>query len=412
MHLHLWTAQFRQTSWIALRAIRRNLLRSCLTALGIIIGVAAVVAMVALGNGAQASITQKISALGENLLTVFAGNNRTGGVSAGTGSANSLTVEDAVAIGREVAEVQSISPEVSAQIQVLANGRNWGTTLAGVSPEYLAIRNWQLGAGTFIDAAHTRGAARVAVLGSKVALELFGPLDPVGQTIRVGNVPFQVIGTLQSKGAGFGGQNQDDRLLIPYTTAMRRVTGDRYLRTVNDQVKAAALMPAAQRQITMLLRQRHRLLEGQADDFSIFNQKDIADTVGSVAGIIKLLLGAVSGLSLLVGGIGIMNIMLVSVTERTREIGIRMAVGAQSGAIQLQFLMEALTLSLLGGTVGVILGILVSRIVAGQFNFPFVVSPASIALAFGVSFAIGVFFGIFPAIKAARLDPIIALRFE
>jgi len=410
--LHALLVQSWQTVFIALRALRRNKLRSGLTALGIIIGVAAVVAMVAVGNGAQASITKQVSALGENLLTVFAGSKRSGGVSSGLGSASAITLADTEAIAREVADVVAVSPEVSSTAQAIANGRNWSTSVVGESPEYLQIRDWKLAGGSMFTEREVRSAAKVAVIGSKTALELFGPLNPVGQSVRVKNIPFVIIGVLESKGAGMGGQNQDDRLIIPYTTAMKRITGDRYLRSVNIQIRSSERMEIAQQQISSLLRQRHRLTAGQTDDFNIFNQKDIADTVSSVTGIVKLLLGAISSLSLVVGGIGIMNIMLVSVTERTREIGIRIAVGAQPSAIQLQFLIEAITLSLLGGLIGVILGVGVSHAIGMVSSFQAIVTVDSVFLAFGVSFAIGVFFGFYPARKAAALDPIDALRYE
>ncbi len=409
---HMFLIQSWQTLFIALRALRRNKLRSSLTALGIIIGVAAVVAMVAVGNGAQARITKQVAALGENLLTVFAGSKSSGGVNSGLGSASTITLADTEAIAREIADVVAVSAEDSTSAQAIANGRNWSTTVAGESPQYLQIRDWKLTAGSMFTDREVRSAAKVAVIGSKTALELFGPINPVGQSVRVKNIPFVIIGILASKGAGMGGQNQDDRIIIPYTTAMKRVTGDRYLRSVNLQIRASDRMEIAQAQITSLLRQRHRLTAGQNDDFNIFNQKDIADTVSSVTGIVKLLLGAISSLSLVVGGIGIMNIMLVSVTERTREIGIRIAVGAQPSAIQLQFLIEAVTLSLLGGFVGVILGIIGAQLVGMVSTFQPIVTPESILLAFGVSFAIGVFFGFYPARKASALDPIVALRYE
>jgi len=400
------------TAMIALRALRRNKLRSGLTALGIIIGVASVVAMVAVGNGAQARIEAQVSALGQNLLSIFAGSRRSGGVNSGLGSASSMTLADADAIRREVTDVAAISPEDSTTAQAIANGRNWSTTVAGESPDYLKIRDWKLASGSMFTDREVRSAAKVAVIGSKTANELFGPLNPIGQTVRVQGIPFVIIGLLESKGAGMGGQNQDDRILIPYTTAMKRVTGDKYLRSINVQIVSADRMDVAQQQITALLRQRHRLTADRDNDFNIFNQKEIADTVSSISRIITLLLGAISGISLVVGGIGIMNIMLVSVTERTREIGIRIAVGAQPGDIRLQFLIEAITLSLLGGIIGVLFGVGASRLVAVVANFNAIVSVSSILLAFGVSFVIGVFFGFYPARKAAALDPIDALRYE
>ncbi len=400
------------TSMIALRALRRNKLRSSLTALGIIIGVASVVAMVAVGNGAQARIESKVAALGQNLLTIFAGSRRSGGVNSGLGSASAITLADANAIRMEVTDVVAISPEVSTSAQAIANGRNWSTSVMGESPDYLKIRDWNLDSGSMFTDREVRSAAKVAVIGSKTARELFGPLDPVGQTLRIKNIPFVIIGLLASKGAGMGGQNQDDRVIIPFTTAMKRVTGDKYLRSVNVQVVSSERMEVAQQQIASLLRQRHHLGAGRDDDFNIFNQKEIADTVGSISRIITLLLGAIGGISLLVGGIGIMNIMLVSVTERTREIGIRIAIGAQPGDIRLQFLIEAITLSLLGGLIGVLMGVGISQLIGLVADFKAIVSTGSIILAFSVSSAIGIFFGLYPASKAAALDPIDALRYE
>ena len=405
--LQIW-----QTALIALRALRRNKMRSMLTALGIIIGVASVVAMVAVGNGAQARITSQVSALGQNLLMVFAGSKKSGGVNSGLGSASAITLADAAAIQREVPDVAAVSPEVSVTAQAIANGRNWSTTVVGESQDYLRIRDWKLAAGSMFNESDIRSAAKIAVIGSKTANELFGPLNPVGQSVRIKNIPFTIIGLLESKGAGMGGANQDDRILIPYTTAMKRLTGDRYLRSVNVQIRSSDRMDIAQQQISSLLRQRHRLTSTQGDDFNIFNQKEIADTVNSISKIITLLLGSIAGISLVVGGIGIMNIMLVSVTERTREIGIRIAVGAEPGDIRLQFLIEAVTLSLLGGLIGVLCGVGASHLVGMFADFKAVVSTGSILLAFGVSSAIGIFFGFYPAHKAAALDPIVALRYE
>jgi putative ABC transport system permease protein len=405
--LQIW-----QTTLIALRALRRNKMRSMLTALGIIIGVASVVAMVAVGNGAQARITSQVSALGQNLLTVFAGSKKSGGVNSGLGSASAITLADAEAIQREVPDVAAVSPEVSVTAQAIASGRNWSTTVVGESQDYLRIRDWKLAAGSMFNESDIRSAAKIAVIGSKTANELFGPLNPVGQSVRIKNIPFTIIGLLESKGAGMGGANQDDRILIPYTTAMKRLTGDRYLRSVNVELRSSDRMDIAQQQITSLLRQRHRLISDQSDDFNIFNQKEIADTVNSISKIITLLLGSIAGISLVVGGIGIMNIMLVSVTERTREIGIRIAVGAQPGDIRLQFLIEAVTLSLLGGLIGVLCGVGASHLVGTFADFKAVVSSGSIILAFGVSSVIGIFFGFYPAHKAAALDPIMALRYE
>jgi len=397
---------------IALRALRRNKMRSILTALGIIIGVGAVVAMVAVGNGAQAKIESQVAALGQNLLIVFAGNRKSGGVNSGLGTASSLTLEDAAAIAREALDVVAVSPEISTTAQVIANGRNWSTSILGESPDYLQIREWELSAGAMFSERDVRAASKVAVIGPKTANQLFGPINPVGQTVRVKNIPFIIIALLTSKGAGMGGNDQDDRIIIPYTTAMKRLTGDKTLRSLNVQVSSAERMTRAQEAITNLLRQRHRLLPGKENDYNILNQKEIADTVGNISRVITLMLGSIAGMSLVVGGIGIMNIMLVSVTERTREIGIRIAVGAQGMDIMLQFLIEAITLSLFGGTIGVLVGIGASRLTAVFAGFDAIVSTDSIVLAFSVSFAIGVFFGIYPARKAAALNPIDALRYE
>ena len=401
------------TALTALRALRRNKLRSSLTALGIIIGVFAVVVMVALGNGARATIQAQVAGLGQNMLVVFAGSRRTGGVSGGMGSASAITLGDADALRHEVPDVIAASPEVTTTAQAIANGRNWSTTIAGEAPEYLLIRDWDLASGSMFTDREVRSAAKVAVLGDKTAHELFGVLDPVGQILRIGNTPFVIIGVLTSKGAGVGGgQNQDDRVVIPFTTAMKRITGDKYLRSVSLEIGTAERIPIAQDQITQLLRQRHRTLPDDPDDFNIFNQQEIAKTVNTVTSTLTLLLGAIAGLSLVVGGIGIMNIMLVSVTERTREIGIRIAVGAQPGDIRIQFLIEAITLSLLGGLVGVLLGLGVTQLIAAMSTFKPIVTMGSIILAFSVSFCIGVFFGFYPARRASLMDPIDALRYE
>ena len=401
-----------RTARLALRALRRNKLRSSLTGLGIIIGVAAVVAMVAIGNGARASIESKVSSLGQNLLLVFAGSSRGGGVNGGLGSASTLTLADAEAMGKEVPDVIAVSPEVRTAGQAIANGHNWSTQISGESAQYLSIRSWDVAAGTMFTDRDVRTAAKVAVIGSKTAAQLFGAENPVGRVVRVKSIPFVIIGLLTSKGAGMGGNNQDDILIVPYTTAMKRLTGDKSLKSVNLEISGAGRMATAQEQITNLLRQRHNLPADKDDDFSILNQKEIADTVGTISTVITLLLGSVAGISLLVGGIGIMNIMLVSVTERTREIGIRIAVGAQPQDILLQFLIEAVTLSLLGGGIGVLIGFGAARLASLLVGFDAVVSPGSVLLAFSVSAAIGIFFGFYPARRAAAMDPIEALRYE
>jgi putative ABC transport system permease protein len=400
------------TALAALRALRRNTLRSSLTALGIIIGVFAVIAMTAIGNGASAHIKAQVAGLGQNMLMVLAGSRHSNGVNSGLGSASVVTLQDAEAIRQEVSDVVALSPEVTTTAQAIANGRNWSTNIAGEAPEFLIIRDWSLVSGSMFTEQEVRSAAKVAVLGQKTAQELFDALDPVGQTVRVGNMPFVIIGVLASKGAGVGGQDQDDRIIVPFTTVMKRITGDEYLRSIYLEVGDASRMLIAEDEVSRLLRQRHRLLAGMADDFNIFNQKEIADTVDSVTSSLTLLLAAIAGLSLLVGGIGIMNIMLVSVTERTREIGIRIAVGAQPGDIRTQFLIEAVTLSLLGGLIGVLLGIGAAQLASVITSFKAIVTVDSVLLAFSVSFAIGVFFGFYPARRASLLDPIEALRYE
>jgi len=401
-----------RTSRLALRALRRNKLRSSLTGLGIIIGVAAVVAMVAIGNGARASIESRVSALGQNLLMVFAGSSRNGGVNAGLGSANTLTLADAEAMGREVPDVIAVSPEVRSAGQAIANGHNWSTQISGESAAYLTIRNWNLAAGTMFTERDVRTAAKVAVIGSKTATQLFGSENPIGHVVRVKSIPFVIIGLLTSKGAGMGGNNQDDILIVPYTTAMKRLTGDKYLKSVNLQISSAKRMATAQEQITNLLRQRHNLAAGRENDFSILNQKEIADTVGTISTIITLLLGSVAGISLLVGGIGIMNIMLVSVTERTREIGIRRALGARRRDIITQFLVETVLLSGTGGIIGVLLGVVIPFLVSHIAGMKTIVTFWSPPLAFGISALVGVVFGIYPALRAAKMDPVEALRHE
>ncbi len=397
----------------AASSLVRHKLRSLLTTLGVIIGVAAVIALVAVGNGAQAKVASDIASLGQNLLLVFAGNRRSaGGVSSGLGGAP-MTLDDAQAIQREVIGVTGISPEVRTSGQAVANGQNWSTSVIGVSGDYLAIRQWTLSGGVMFTPAEERAVAKLGVIGSKLATQLFGAnVDPIGQTVRIKNIPFLIVGTLTSKGANLGGQDQDDVLLIPYTSAMRRLTGDTTLRTIDVQVASNDQMNAAQEQIESLLRQRHRLRKDQTNDFNILNQAELAQTAGNITKVLTLLLGAIASVSLVVGGIGIMNIMLVSVTERTREIGIRLAIGAQGRDVLWQFLLEAVLLSCLGGVIGIGIGVGGARLVTVVSGFQTFVSSSAVAFAFGFSAAIGIFFGFYPARKAARLDPIDALRYE
>ncbi len=397
----------------AAHSLVRHKMRSLLTTLGVIIGVAAVIVLVAAGDGARATVTGEIASLGRNLLLVFAGSRRGGGgVSSGLGGAQ-LSLEDARALGREVLGVAAWSPEVRTGAQAVTAGQNWNTTVLGVSGDYLGIRQWALASGVMFTPAEERAVAKVGVIGSKLATQLFGEgRDPVGQTVRVRNIPFLVVGALSSKGANLGGQDQDDVLLVPWTSALRRLTGDTRLRVVNVQVADDDGMAAAQEQVEALLRQRHRLRPGQADDFSVLNQAELAATAGRVTRVLTLLLGAIASVSLLVGGIGIMNIMLVSVTERTREIGIRLAVGARGRDILWQFLLEAVLLSAGGGAIGLGLGVGAARLVTAASGFTMPVSAGAVVFAAGFSAAVGVFFGFYPARQAARLDPIEALRYE
>ena len=399
------------TAMIALRALRRNKLRSILTALGIIIGVASVVAMVAVGNGARNKIQGEVSALGQNLLLVFAGNKRSAGVNSGLGSAASITLQDAEAIKDEVRDIVAMSPEVWTNAQAIASGRNWSTTISGVAPEYLGVRDWPVSAGAMFTDREVRSAAKVAVIGSKTANELFGAINPIGQTVRINNSPFVITGQLSSKGAGLGNNNQDDRIVLPYTTVMKRLTGEKSVKLLNIRINDASRMETAQQQITALLRQRHRTPVGEGNDFNILNQKEIADKVANISGIITMMLGAIAGMSLLVGGIGIMNIMLVSVTERTREIGIRMAVGAQGSDILLQFLIEAASICLIGAVIALVIARALVE-VARHYLPQVALSPSVVLLALVVAIVTGIVSGFLPAWRAARMSPVEALRNE
>ena len=397
---------------IALRALRRNKLRTLLTMLGIIIGVAAVIAMVSIGNGAKAQVEERIANLGENVILILSGNTSRAGVRSGLGGSPTLTIEDAEAIEREVAGVSAISPEVRTSTQVISGNQNWNTTVLGESPDYLDIRQWRLADGAVFAEQDIRGANKVALIGSTIADQLFGEEDPLGQVIRIKHAPFVVVGLLVTKGLSVTGSDQDDVVIIPYTSAMKRLTGATTMRAINVQVESPEIIEQVQQEITDLLRQRHRIQDDRDDDFVVRNQQEIAEAATATSRTMTVLLGAIASVSLMVGGIGIMNIMLVSVTERTREIGIRMAVGARGRDILRQFLIEAITLSSIGGLLGVGLGVAVSRILSALAEWPTLTSPESVVIAFVVSAAIGVFFGYYPARKAANLDPIDALRYE
>jgi len=397
---------------MALRALRRNKLRSALTALGIIIGVGAVIAMVGIGNGAKSQVEAQIASLGQNVILVFAGNWSSSGARSGWGSAGTMMVDDALAIAREVPGVISVSPEVRDHQQILAEGMNWYTTILGEGPDYLDIRQWPLQVGAMFTDQDVRGTTKVCIIGKTIVEQIFPNDDPVGRVLRIRNIPFKVLGVLAPKGLSVMGTDQDDVVIIPYTSEMKRVSRRTNLSSINVECASQDFSDIVQRGISDLLRQRHRLGTGRDDDFTIRGQQEIADTFTATSRVMTVLLGAIVSVSLIVGGIGIMNIMLVSVTERTREIGIRMAVGAHGRDILLQFLIEAITLSSLGGVIGIAMGIGSAKLLSAIAGWPTLVSATSVALAFLFSAAVGVFFGFYPARKASNLDPIDALRYE
>jgi putative ABC transport system permease protein len=397
---------------VAFRALRRNKLRTALTMLGIIIGVAAVIAMVGIGNGAKAQVQARIAALGQNVIQVFSGSVSRSGVHSGFGGAGTLTVEDAQAIEKEVPGAIAVSPEVRSGAQVMAGNNNWSTQIMGESVDYPSIRQWDLADGTMFTDLDVRSAAKVCVLGKTVADNLFPEDDPIGKIVRIRNVPTKVLGVLKAKGASMFGSDQDDMILVPYTTGMKRFAGVTMLRVILVQAADADQINDVQSGIAALLRQRHRIQPNADDDFILRNQQEIADTMTATTDVMTALLAAIASVSLLVGGIGIMNIMLVSVTERTREIGIRMAVGARGRDILLQFLIEAVVLSSTGGILGILGGVGGAKLITMIKQWPTLVSPQSIIIAFAFSAAVGVFFGFYPARKASQLDPIDALRYE
>ncbi|MEI6562639.1 MAG: ABC transporter permease [Verrucomicrobiota bacterium] len=397
---------------IAFRALRRNKMRSVLTALGIIIGVGAVIAMTGVGNGAKSQVEAQIASLGQNVVLVFSGGMSPNGLRTGWGGAGTLKITDAEAIEREIPNVTIVSPEIRTNAQVVAGNQNWMTQILGESADYFDLRQWPLEEGASFTAQDVRSTSKVAVIGKTVAKTLYGSESPLGQIIRIKNVPFIILGVLSSKGLSVMGSDQDDVIILPYTSAMKRVAGVTTLRGINIQVANAKDMAPAQQQIIALLRQAHGIRPGKDDDFTVRSQEEIAAMATATSKIMSLLLGAIASVSLVVGGIGIMNIMLVSVTERTREIGIRMAVGAHGRDILLQFLIEAVALSSLGGIIGILLGLGSSRLIATLAGWPIATSMSSIATAFLFSAAVGIFFGFYPAKKASQLDPIEALRYE
>ncbi len=398
---------------IAIRALKRNFLRSILTMLGIIIGVAAVISGVSLGTGAKAQVEKSVASMGQNILTVFSGNMQRGGFGRGMGSTPNLTREDYEALRREITGVAGVSPEVRTFATVAFGSANQQTQVLGVGEDYVMARSWPFRSGQNFTDSDVRSGNKVCLLGTTASKTLFGEgADPVGQIVRIKGGPYQVMGLLESKGANTFGSDQDDIVLVPWTSAQKRLTGDTMFRSFTVSAESPGAMTDVQNQITELLRQRHKIVPPREDDFTVRNQQELADFATQTSRVMTVVISAIAGISLLVGGIGIMNIMLVSVTERTREIGIRLAVGGRGSDVMWQFLAEAILLSLAGGALGIAIGIWASKIITELSAFPTLVSPTSIVIAFSVSAAIGIVFGFFPALKAARLDPIEALRYE
>jgi len=413
---------------IAFRALLRNKMRAILTMLGVIFGVGAVITTVSLGDGARVMVQQQIATMGENVMLIFAGDFRRGGVSSGSGSSSTLTLEDMRAIQREIPGVRNVSPEVRTSRQVIAGNLNTSTSIVGASTEYFAIRSWTLKDGSFFTEQDISVANKVAVIGSVAAKNLFEGGSPVGQVVRVsmggggfgggggaggGSIPFTIIGELNAKGSSPGSFiDYDDCIIIPYTTAMKRLMNTTSLRGINVQTETMEIMPSVATQLTNLFRQTHRIAPGRPDDFTIRSQEEMASVMNQTQDTMRSLLGGVAIVSLLVGGIGIMNIMLVSVTERTREIGIRMALGARPRDVMAQFLIEAVTLSCTGGFLGITAGVIASRVLTELNGWPTITSPQTMLISFLCSAVVGIFFGFYPARKASRLDPIEALRYE
>lgn len=401
-----------ETIRIAVDSLLRQKTRAVLTMLGIIIGVGAVIAMVAVGQGAQSAVEAQIASLGTNVLMVIPGATSQGGVSAGAGAAVTLKEDDVEAIRERCPSVSAVSPATRTVRQVVAGSLNWSTVIQGGNTDFFAIRDWKLQSGGFFTEQDVRGATKVCVIGQTVVDNLFPNEDPVGKTIRIAKLPFQVVGTLQPKGQNAMGQDQDDLIIAPFSTVQRKIQGIDYVGMILASAVSKQAMTEAQAEITDLLRIRHKLQPWEDNDFIIRTQSDIASAATATSSIMTMLLGSIASVSLIVGGIGIMNIMLVSVTERTREIGIRMSIGARRSDILQQFLIEAVALSVLGGLIGVALGLMSSNLISKFAGWPVFVSPTSVAAAFFFSGLVGVFFGFYPARKASLLSPIEALRYE
>ena len=397
---------------VGMQALSRNRMRSGLTVLGIVIGVAAVIATLAIGQGARAAVQAQIRALGANTLTVLPGTMTASGARMGAGSITTLTPEDALAIKAECPAVEAVAPVVRTVAQVVYGNLNWSTQVQGTTPDYDFVRQWPVANGVFITDSDVRGAAKVCVLGSNVAQQLFADADPIGQTVRLKDIPFRVVGVLIPKGGqGFGG-NQDDMVIVPLTTAQRKLLAITHVNSISVSAVSEKEVDDASSQITELLRQRHRIRSDADADFFIFTQQEIASSAEATSKVMTMLLASIAAVSLLVGGIGIMNIMLVSVTERTREIGIRRAIGARRSDILMQFLVESAFLALAGGARGVALGMGSATLITQFARWPTLIQPAAVMLAFGFASMVGVFFGYYPAFRASRLDPVEALRYE
>jgi putative ABC transport system permease protein len=400
---------------IALRALLVNKMRSALTMLGIIIGVGAVIAMIAVGSGAQKRIAEQIASMGSNLIMVMSGSSTSGGMRFGAGTVPTLTADDAKAIQTEIPGVKYTAPSINGVAQVVYGNQNWSTIIIGTTPEVIDIREWPVAVGRPFTQQDVDGATKVCLLGRTVAENLFGGIDPVGQIVRIKKVPFNVVGVLAAKGQSTWGQDQDDIIFVPLTIAQKQLFGMQFpgmVRTIAIQARGPEVMTEVEEQITDLLRQRHRIQPNQENDFSVRNLTEVMSSAEQSAKVMSLLLGAIASISLIVGGIGIMNIMLVSVTERTREIGIRIAVGAKGKDILLQFLIESLVLSLIGGTLGIGIGMAGTLILSSFTQWPVLFSVKAILLSFLFSGSVGVFFGFYPARKASLLNPIEALRYE
>ncbi len=397
---------------MASRSLRRNTMRSLLTALGMIIGVGAVITMVSIGEGARAQVEEQVNRLGQNVVLIFPGSRSLGGVNIGGGTVNTLTSGDAVALEEEIPEVLAASPEVRSQRQVIYGNRNWFTRIYGQSEKYLQIRQWPIESGRMFTEEELHRSAQVAVVGQTIVEELFEGTDPIGETIRVRGLPLRIVGVLERKGMSLMGSVQDDIIIVPYTTAFQKISGRTHAMVINVQVFSDEVMEIARLKMRDLLRERHGLSADQEDDFTIQTQEEVAAAATETSRTMTFLLASIAGVSLLVGGIGIMNIMLVSVTERTREIGIRMAVGARGGDVLQQFLIEAVLLSALGGLVGILAGLMATLGVSHYAGWPVRVSVEAIVVAFTVSAGTGILFGFYPALKASQLDPIDALHHE